>query len=129
MSRRVAAVLVATAIAAIAALGAAPVAQAVPTTPFNLVYGESYFRGNIAWNAASYTVTGKLHTDGCLSVRTTGYALRDGVPHQLNDSSTGPLCDVDRQVKITYSWGADFVRLALNEGSAGTQQRVDRPAN
>lgn len=115
-------------VAAAAITGMTPAAQAVPTTPFNLVYGNSYFRGNVAWNAASYTVTGRLHTEGCLSVRTTGYAIRDGVPQVLNDSSTGPQCDVDKQIKATYLWAADFVRLSLNQGSNGVQQRVDRPA-
>lgn len=121
--------LVAAALIGLAGLGVTPAAQAAPTSPFDLVVGDSYFRGNITWNSGSYIVSGKLHTEGCLSVRTTGYALRDGVPHQLNDSSTGPLCDVDRQVKATYVWGADFVRLALNKGTTGAKQRVDRPAS
>jgi opacity protein-like surface antigen len=116
-------------IAAAAITAAAPAAWAVPTSPFNLVNGPSYFRGNIAWNAGSYTVTGTLHTEGCLSVRTTGYAVRDGVPHVLNDSNTGPLCDQDRHMKATYLWNADFVRLSLNKGSSGVQQRIDRPAS
>lgn len=84
MSRRVAAMLVAT---TIAGLGAAPVAHAVPTTPFNVVYGDSYYRGNMAWNTKSYTITGTLHTEGCLVVRNACWTTRARVASAISTRS------------------------------------------
>lgn len=109
-------------------LGVTPAAQAVPTTPFELVLGKSYFRGQIAWYSASYQVTGTLHTVGCLRVQDAAYDVRDGVPHLVSQHSTGLRCDKHEQLSSSnQAEGVDFVMLSLSTVTDGTQEKVDRP--
>lgn len=109
-------------------LGVTPAAQAVPTTPFELIYGESYFRGQIAWYSRSYQVTGTLHTVGCLGVQDAAYDVRDGVPHLVSQRSTSLRCDKHEQLSSSnQAEGVDFVMLSLSDGADGAQKKIDRP--
>ena len=111
-----------TAFAGIAMPGGAASATTEATTHFDIIYGNTYFVGDITWYNRSVEVDGTLHGISCRTVVATTYTTDLSRP-PLDERSTSPVCNASVVEHIPLNadvyGGAAYVVMNLDDPYGG----------